>query len=381
MPRPSAPPYQSALRPSSTGQLHPRSRKAVPAFVALLAIGIGCGRDADSPTAPTLARSAAYRVIDLGTLTSDPLQDFSVATAINAGGTIVGLSLGGTGGGTRAVRWDQGVIRDLGDLGGGSATAVGINNRGDIVGASNLPGTHVHAALWKPTGRIQDLGVLAGGDYSEAMAINSRGWIVGWSNREPTPPGDIVPDHAVLWRDGTIVPLAPDAFLSRAFDINDAGVVVGVMLSGSPLRGRGFIWDRGQLTELGLPEGWDSSSASLTAVGINGRRRVVGFGSVTDFDAGIFEVRAVLWERAGVVDLGTLGGGGAAFPRAINSRGQIVGGLNTASPVTQRAFLWDRGITTILPGLEETFSEASGINASSEIVGVSGSHAVLWTAR
>jgi probable HAF family extracellular repeat protein len=380
MPRLSCPRFRPALRPPPWARLHPRTRRSAPALAALLVIAIGCGKDADTPTAPTFARSATYQVVDLGSLTSEPGRDFSVATGINTGGTIVGLSLAPGAGETRAVRWDRGVIRDLGHLGGGSSTALGINNRGDVVGAASLPESVVHAALWDPAGRIQDLGVLAGGDYSEAIAINNRGWIVGWSNREINPEGT-PPDHAVLWRDGTLVPLVPDAFLSRAFDINDAGVVVGVMLGGSPLRGRGFMWDRGRLTPLGPPEGWDPASSSLTASGINARRRVVGYGSVSDFDAGIFEFRAVLWQRAGVVDLGTLGGGSAVFPRATNNRGQIVGGLNTPSPVTQRAFLWDRGTTTLLPGLGQTFSEASGINASGEIVGVSQSHAVLWTAQ
>jgi probable HAF family extracellular repeat protein len=348
-------------------------------------MAIGCAKDAESPTAPesldapALTRSAIYRVIDLGSLTSEPGQDFSVASAINAGGSIVGLSLGAEGFEFHSVRWDKGVIRALGDLGGGSSMAAGINNRGDVVGSATLPGTFLHATAWDPAGRIQDLGVLAGGDYSEAIAINNRGWIVGWSNRETSPDPEVTtPDHAVLWRDGTLVPLVPDAFSSRAFDINDAGVVVGVMLIGSPLRGRGFMWDRGRLTELGPPEGWDPTSATMHSTGINARRRVVGDG-FSEFDSGIFEFRAVLWDRAGVVDLGTLGGGNAVFPRAINNRGQIVGGLNT--PVTQRAFLWDRGTTTILPGLGESLSQASGINASGEIVGVSQSHAVLWTAR
>lgn len=384
MPRLSYPRSRPPLRPPSRVRLHSRTRRAAPALATLLVFAIGCGKDAESPTAPTFARSASatYRVVDLGSLTSEPGADFSVATGINAGGTIVGLSLAAGGGGTHAVRWDQGVIRDLGHLGGGSSTALGINNRGDVVGAASLAESVVHAAAWDPAGRIRDLGVLAGGDYSEAIAINNRGWIVGWSSRETDPdPEATPPDHAVLWRDGTPVPLVPDAYLSRAFDINDAGVVVGVMLIGSPLRVRGFMWDRGRVTPLGPPEGWDVASASLTASGINARRRVVGYGFASDFDSGIFEFRAVLWERAGAVDLGTLGGGTAVFPRAINNRGQIVGGLNTPSPVTQRAFLWDQGTTTLLPRLGQSFSEASGINASGEIVGVSRSHAVLWTVR
>jgi probable HAF family extracellular repeat protein len=63
--------------------------------------------------------------------------DDHAAFAINATGVIVGQSET-TLGKHRAVRWVNGAITDLGDLGGGMAFATGINDLGDIVGGSRL---------------------------------------------------------------------------------------------------------------------------------------------------------------------------------------------------------------------------------------------------
>jgi probable HAF family extracellular repeat protein len=52
-----------------------------------------------------------------------------------------------------------------------------INNRGQVIGTSNLAGNQTHHAfLWE--GSLTDLGTL-GGDNSEAYWINDAGEIVG----------------------------------------------------------------------------------------------------------------------------------------------------------------------------------------------------------
>ncbi len=87
------------------------------------------------------------------------------------------------------------VIRDLGVLGGGNfSQAWALNDRGQVVGRSKLAlkdddGDQVeHAFLWE-NGRIRDLGSLAGEDgSSDADAINDRGQIVGSSEVSRTGP-------------------------------------------------------------------------------------------------------------------------------------------------------------------------------------------------
>ncbi|MDQ1276141.1 MAG: hypothetical protein QG610_1716 [Euryarchaeota archaeon] len=100
-----------------------------------------------------------------------------------------------------AFLWQSGVMTDLGTLGGDNSYAIGINGNGQIVGDSDT-GNHasgpdgpdpddIHAFLWQ-NGVMTDLGTL-GGRISCAYGINDKRQIVGQSETEN---GEI---HAVLW--------------------------------------------------------------------------------------------------------------------------------------------------------------------------------------
>jgi probable HAF family extracellular repeat protein len=126
---------------------------------------------------------AQYSITDLGTLGGD----LSFAVDINNRGQVVGAS------DSHAVLWENGKITELGTLGGFGSAAGGINNRGQVVGRSTTIATgEAHAFLWED-GKMTDLGTLPGGDESTAEAINNRGQVVGSSS---TTRGD---GHAVLW--------------------------------------------------------------------------------------------------------------------------------------------------------------------------------------
>lgn len=105
----------------------------------------------------------------------------------------------------RAYVWSaEDGLTDLGTLPGAEwSTALGINDRGQVVGHSGAgaPGgpDWSHAFVWDPRSGMRDLGTLGASDHSQATAINDAGQIVGISGE----PG------AVASGVGTIVIWAP----------------------------------------------------------------------------------------------------------------------------------------------------------------------------
>lgn len=170
---------------------------------------------------------------DLGTLGSGTDAQ---ALLINEQGQVVGWSyvnsvptnacIPGFAFVTGSFIWDkENGMRDLGSLGGTCTTASDMNNRGQVVGFSNLPGDlGQHGFLWG-NGSFQDLGGSLGGDFQGPFAMNERGEAVGFAFLS----GDSVL-HAVLWKHvGDLVDLAQAGTVqcSYATSINGKTQVVG----------------------------------------------------------------------------------------------------------------------------------------------------------
>jgi len=167
--------------------------------------------------------------------------------------------------------WENGIMIDLGNLGGTMSFEICANNRKEVIGSSNLPGDQVsHAFLWR-NGHMTDLGTL-GGNVSEAVWINDAGVIAGTADL-PTP--DI--HDAVRWKDGQILDLGTvdgDA-CSCARAINAAGVIVGGSSDCTNYL-HAFVWKEGgpmlDLNKL-IPPG--SGLQLLSAVNINARGEIL----------------------------------------------------------------------------------------------------------
>ena len=167
--------------------------------------------------------------------------------------------------------WDNGKMRDLGNLGGTVSFGQCANNRGDVIGLSNLPGdTSFHAYLWR-NGTMKDLGTL-GGENSEAIWINDAGEIAGSADL----PGNDLHD-AVRWKDGQILDLGTVSgdTCSRGRAVNARGQIVG---GSSDCRNflHAFVWDEdGPMIDLNtvIPSG---SGLQLTnALNINDRGEIL----------------------------------------------------------------------------------------------------------
>jgi probable HAF family extracellular repeat protein len=159
-------------------------------------------------------------ITDLGTLGGTS----SVAYDINDTGEIVGESTNAAG--ARRAFLIQGgkSMIDLGTLGGAEAYARRINNNGQVVGSAMTVDGAWHAFLWSQ-GVMTDLGSL--GFSSEALGINDKGVVVGKSSTTTTGPlGFVWYPGGPMQKLGALVKLAVGEDLYEAVDINNNGVIL-----------------------------------------------------------------------------------------------------------------------------------------------------------
>jgi len=252
--------------------------------------------------------SSGSGMVDLGLLHSG--DTFSTAYGVNNSGQVVGDS------GTAAFLWTNGIMKDIGNLGGVGTVAYSINNFGQVAGASTLPGSQgQHAFLWSETAGMQDLGTL-GGYLSLAYAINDLGEVVGWSYLS-----DNTTSHAFLWNAGTgMQDLGTLGGLSSgAQGINSSGSIIGWSLTATGAQ-EGFICDsiRGMHSIGTLKD-----QAITVAIAINQSREIVG---EINFQAA---PRGFVWTKAsGLKNLNTfINPNSPSIKTAygVNKGGQIIG--------------------------------------------------------
>jgi probable HAF family extracellular repeat protein len=328
---------------------------------------------------------------DLGSL---PGVNSSYGSWITANGLVAGLSGNGeidplTGRPeTRAVFWSNGSIIDLGTFGGNESLANAVNNRGQVVGlATNAIsdplnfygyGTQMHAFLWQD-GVMRDLGTLGGPD-SIAFWVNEAGQIAGISyiNSIPNPLTTLPTMHPFLWENGTMHDLGTigGTQVFQLNGLNGLGQVVGSMTLADedPKHVHPFLWDGETLLNLGTLGG-DFGEANW----LNDAGEVVGHADTSSAcPGGAGPIgHAFLWKNGVMRDLGTVPGihplaGSAA--NGINSKTQIVGISNTCDNSVNDAFLWEKGSMADLNNLVPPDSAmhlvvAFDINDREEITG------------
>lgn len=237
------------------------------------------------------------------------------ARGINDSGQVAGVT------GDNGFLYSGGVTTLI--TGWGRTSVRGINNDGTVVGmaeyADEEEGFVRHAFSYRD-GVATDLGTL-NGIRSQANAINNLGHIVGGTDIGGPPNWPLTP---FLLRDGAMRDLGPfDGPWSEALAINDLDQVVGYAAyapRGGELYPQGaFLWDDGTLLDLGSLAGTDYSYA----LGINNLSQVVGW--YGDYSSS----RAFLYEDGMLRDLNALidpaSGWWVQDATAINDLGQIVG--------------------------------------------------------
>jgi len=228
--------------------------------------------------------------------------------------------------------------------GGNNGFATGANNLRQAVGWAE---NDVHdptcvspqvlqfrPAMWSlgPPDQIQELPLISGDTSGAATAINDNGQIVGISGICDQAVGRHTAKHAVLWENGAVTDIYPDApapWWNTPTAINQRGDIVG--FAGDPAFVEGdilhaFKWTKEdgihQLKPLKhrTPEHVDSE-----AYGINEAGQVVG----VSCDADQVDCRAVIWDRSSnATDLNDFKGGYSgvlAIAKDINNNGEIAG--------------------------------------------------------
>ncbi|NOG55459.1 MAG: hypothetical protein HND57_14255 [Planctomycetes bacterium] len=257
-------------------------------------------------------------------------------------------------------------VIDIGGLGGTFSIAWGINNSGVIAGESFTEGDEeYHAVLWC-NGIIRDLGSIGGpGFSSHGHGINNIGDICGWSGYEG---GGAYDDHAFVWRKGVMYDLGTlGGTSSIAYDINDSGVVVG---KSELVPGYADFfackWVNGvpiELPGIGGRASW--------AFGVNNAGYVVGKSGTKDFTE-----HAVCWTPDNQIIELDKNRQSLSHASDINEAGWIVGSAFQAGH--EHAQIWVGGHSFDIHDSSEEDSSAHAINNLNQIIGYTWSYDTGW---
>jgi probable HAF family extracellular repeat protein len=243
----------------------------------------------------------------------------------------------------------------------GTAT-LGTNDHGTILGVyEDRDGRVIRHFLLDRTGRFHNIEpsrVLPPGQSDELVDINNRGDIVGFYNDAQ----GFTTTAFLRTKTGRYVDIRyPGSQVTGLLKINDRRQAVGIYIDDTGLHG--LLWDNGDYHTLDLQE-----AAVTIPTGINNRGQIVG--SWIDGDGAY---HGFLRQRNGRITTlpqapGADPASGGVQPTAINDRGQIVGLVYTANGGS-RAFRYDRGRYSMIVGPRATYTRATDINNSGQIVG------------
>jgi len=300
-------------------------------------------------------------------------------------------------------------------LDGKASEARAINDAGQVVGWAEVANGHIHAFMYSGE-KMTDLGALSG-DTSSAEAINSSGQVVGWSGlranmsssipsltspRGAPPIGTIY--HGFIYNGGELKDNAMVGFGASGGPQWNLGAATGINSSGTFTETVGTIASVGfdvSQPWAGIPDlSKHVAGSAMVFVGHGGRNICYGkvrsdsWGSVAcalndlgqvvgaaALDANAPQAshvaHAYFFDGKEVQSLGALGGDNSVA-LGLNNHGLVVGWAETGGTAgmtgsvgNPHAFLYQTGKMQDLGTLNGgTVSQANGINAAGQIVGM-----------
>lgn len=281
----------------------------------------------------------------------------------------------------QATLFQHGQVIPMGTLGGFESFTLDVNSQGQVAGISTtgtldpfpdqeaccfLPGLldQVRGFVWRD-GVMRDLGTLGGPD-AQSYVQNQRGQIAGWSDTGYTPNAatGFPTIDPFLWQNGRLTDLGSlGGTIGQVNWLNDRGDVVGISDMAGDQNAHPFLWESGRLIDLGTPDG-NFGFASY----INERSDSAGAYIAPD---GNFH--GVLWRGHQMIDLPPVGGAAHAFGNALNDLDQVVGNENDANGNEVIAALWSGGhgydLNTLVAPSDFQMLSADQINDQGVIFG------------
>jgi len=190
-----------------------------------------------------------------------------------------------------------------------------------------------------PRFRITDLGAI--GHYGCVWAINNNGQAVGAISERS---GNDWVERAFMYSEGKTIDIHRKLGYAQSdiHDINDAGVIVGIVKKPRASNGIGFAWQEGKLKII------HSSGAHYTTLyGINNKGMAVGISAkggkrhAIMVDTNAPELKPT--------DLGVLPDGDDSVATGINEKGVIVGSGPAQPGKRTRCLVWEGDLPTIAP--------------------------------
>jgi probable HAF family extracellular repeat protein len=249
---------------------------------------------------------------------------------------------------SRGFIWQNGKMTSLRPLGGNISQAFGINNSGQVVGVAETDIADpscvrpqvldYFAVIWNPNGAMRTLNPIAGDQISGAVGINNNGQVVGASG-PCAPLSAAIGAHAVLWQSGSTT--ATDlgnlggSTNNVAFAINGQGEIVGISTLSGNATVHAFLWlNGGPMQDLGTLPG----DVLSIAYSLNDAGEIVGQSCDANGNC-----RACLWQNGSAIDLNTLvppdSTANLLVASDINNQGQIVGQAHDQSTGKTVAFV------------------------------------------